>query len=162
MAAKKTGLGKGLDNLIPAKAPKEKVIVDANGNTVLMMSIAKVEPDREQPRKNFDEDALLELSESVKLFGILEPIIVQDKKTYYKIVAGERRWRAAKLAGLKEVPVIVKDYTDKEVVEIQLIENVQREDLNAIEEAKALVVVAEAFALEENKDLLGVTAQINV
>ena len=93
-----------------------------------MVKITKIEPNREQPRKNFDEDALLELSDSIKQFGLLQPILVQDRKTYYEIIAGERRWRASKLAGLKEVPVIIRNYTEQEIVEISLIENIQRED----------------------------------
>lgn len=104
----------------------------------MKMKITEVEPNREQPRKNFDEDALLELAESIKQFGVLQPLLVQKKDDYYEIIAGERRWRAAKLAGLKEVPVIIKDFSDQEVVEIALIENIQREDLNAIEEAGCL------------------------
>ena len=103
----------------------------------VMVKISEVEPNRNQPRKNFDEDALLELSESIKQFGIIQPLVVQKRKDYYEIIAGERRWRAAKMAGLKEVPVIIKDYTDQEIVEISLIENIQREDLNPIEEAQA-------------------------
>ena len=96
------------------------------------MKITKVEPNREQPRKNFDEDALQELADSIKQFGLLQPILVQDRKDYYEIIAGERRWRAAKLAGLKEVPVIIRNYTEQEIVEISLIENIQREDLNRL------------------------------
>ena len=111
MAVRKGGLGKGLDSMIPdkiGKAPKDQAEV-VKPDT--MMDINKVEPNREQPRKNFDEDALLELSESIKQFGVIQPLIVQDRKTYYEIIAGERRWRAAKMAGLKEVPVIIKNYT---------------------------------------------------
>lgn len=102
-----------------------------------MVNINKVEPNKEQPRKNFDEDALLELSESIKQFGVLQPLLVVDRKDYYEIIAGERRWRAAKMAGLKKVPVIIKDLTEQEIVEISLIENIQRENLNPIEEAIA-------------------------
>ena len=157
MATKKAGLGKGLDSLItnkvaPAKpataeTPKknEKVIEG------ILMDIKKVEPNREQPRKNFDEDALIELSESIKQFGVLQPLLVQDKKGYYEIIAGERRWRAAKLAGLKEVPVIIKDLTDQEVVEIALIENIQRENLNPIEEAIAYKRLLTEFNLKQDE-----------
>ena len=143
MAAKKGGLGKGLDSLIPEKT---KPTVTKNTSETeekdiykdaVMVDILKVEPNREQPRKNFDEDALLELSESIKQFGILQPLLVQDKNDYYEIIAGERRWRAAKMAKVKEVPVIVKNLTNQEIVEISLIENIQREDLNPIEEAIA-------------------------
>ena len=123
MAAR--GLGKGLDALIPNSFENESVSKKAkvksdNENKgekkegEVMVNITKVEPNREQPRKNFDEDALEELAESIKQFGLLQPILVQDRKTYYEIIAGERRWRAAKLAGLKEVPVIIREYTEKD------------------------------------------------
>ena len=131
MATKKSGLGKGLDSLITDKVGKSSAKEVIKPDT--MVDIDKVEPNKEQPRKNFDEDALLELSESIKQFGILQPLLVQDKDTYYEIIAGERRWRAAKLAGLKKVPVIIKKLTDQEIVEISLIENIQRENLNPIE-----------------------------
>ena len=101
-----------------------------------MMNITKVEPNREQPRKKFDEDALLELAESIKQYGVLQPLLVQEREDYYEIVAGERRWRAAKIAGIKEIPVIIKKLTRQEIMEISLIENIQREDLNPIEEAE--------------------------
>ena len=139
MAAR--GLGKGLDALIPStiEVKNEKVKVDnsVDDSSEKLVKITMVEPNREQPRKNFDEDSLLELAESIKQFGLLQPILVQDRKTYYEIVAGERRWRAAKMAGLKEVPVIIRDLTEQEIVEISLIENIQRENLNPIEEAMA-------------------------
>ena len=131
MAVKKGGLGKGIDSLITDKvksSASQNVQIDEKNKPILCLNITKVEPNREQPRKNFDEDALQELSESIKQFGILQPLLVQDKKTYFEIIAGERRWRAAKLAGLKEVPVIIKDLSDQEIVEISLIENIQRED----------------------------------
>ena len=121
------GLGKGLDSLIPDKVGVTETIEEEKKEE-LMVNINKVEPNKEQPRKNFDEDALLELSESIKQFGVLQPLIVQDRDTYYEIIAGERRWRAAKLAGVKEIPVIVKKLTPQEMVEISLIENIQRED----------------------------------
>ncbi len=147
--ATKRGLGKGLDSLIPEAAidvkDKEKIAPDR------MVKITKVEPNREQPRKNFDEDALLELADSIKQFGIIQPIVVQDRKDYYEIIAGERRWRAAKLAGLKEVPVIIKNYTDQEIVEISLIENIQREDLNPIEEAMAYKRLLTEFNLKQDE-----------
>ena len=116
-----------------------------------MVNITKVEPNREQPRKNFDEDALEELAESIKQFGLLQPILVQDRKTYYEIIAGERRWRAAKKAGLKEVPVIIKNLTEQEIVEISLIENIQREDLNPIEEALAYKKLLTEFNLKQDE-----------
>lgn len=115
------------------------------------MKITKVEPNREQPRKNFDEDALQELADSIKQFGLLQPILVQDRKDYYEIIAGERRWRAAKLAGLKEVPVIIRNYTEQEIVEISLIENIQREDLNPIEEAQAYKRLLTEFHLKQDE-----------
>ncbi len=157
-AAKKGGLGKGIDSLIPNKVSKPTETVSAetgakNEKVVegVLVSINKVEPNREQPRKNFDEDALLELSESIKQFGVLQPLLVQDKKDYYEIIAGERRWRAAKLAGLKEVPVIIKDLTEQEVVEISLIENIQRENLNPIEEAFAYKRLLTEFNLKQDE-----------
>ena len=157
MAAKKGGLGKGLDSLIT-----DKVSMGAATQTVektrdeksiegIIVNINKVEPNREQPRKNFDEDALVELSESIKQFGVLQPLLVQDKKDYYEIIAGERRWRAAKLAGLKEVPVIIKDLTDIEIVEYALIENIQRENLNPIEEAFAYKRLLTEFNLKQDE-----------
>ena len=117
------GLGKGLDSLIPTSNNNVSREVK---QAEMMVKIAKVEPNRDQPRKNFDEDALQELADSIKQFGLLQPILVQDRKDYYEIIAGERRWRAAKLAGLKEVPVIIRNYTDQEIVEISLIENIQK------------------------------------
>lgn len=116
-----------------------------------MVNINKVEPNKEQPRKNFDEDALLELSESIKQFGVLQPLLVVDRKDYYEIIAGERRWRAAKMAGLKKVPVIIKDLTEQEIVEISLIENIQRENLNPIEEAIAYKRLLNEFNLKQDE-----------
>ena len=119
------------------KDTAQAAVVEEPKKSEMLVKISKVEPNRTQPRKQFDEDALLELSESIKQFGILQPLLVSDKGDYYEIIAGERRWRAAKLAGLKEVPVIIKEFNDQQVVEISLIENIQREDLNPIEEAMA-------------------------
>lgn len=116
-----------------------------------MVKITKVEPNREQPRKNFNEDALLELAESMKQYGVLQPLLVADRKDYYEIIAGERRWRAAKLAGLKEIPVIIKNYSEQEIVEISLIENIQREDLNPIEEAWAYKRLMEEFHMKQDE-----------
>lgn len=156
MAAKGRGLGKGLDALIPsAQVPvktKEETAKDSGDKgKEQLVKITKVEPNREQPRKNFDEDALEELADSIKQFGLLQPILVQDRKTYYEIIAGERRWRAAKLAGLKEVPVIIKNFTPQEIVEISLIENIQREDLNPIEEALAYKRLLTEFSLTQDE-----------
>ena len=150
MAAKKTGLGKGLDSLIADKTPKTQTQKVENTDGAVMMNITKVEPNREQPRKKFDEDALLELSESIKQFGVLQPLLVQERDDYYEIIAGERRWRAAKLAGLKEVPVIIKKLTEQQIMEISLIENIQREDLNPIEEAQAYKRLLTEFNLKQD------------
>lgn len=146
------GLGKGLDSIIADKVGNTgKESPSSEEKQEVMVPISKVEPNKEQPRKNFDEDALLELSESIKQFGVLQPLIVQDKKDYYEIIAGERRWRAAKLAGLKKVPVIIKDLTEQEIVEISLIENIQREDLNPIEEAVAYKRLLNEFNLKQDE-----------
>ena len=154
MAVKK-GLGKGLDTLIP----KGVVVSDKPSSAENVkaakpdqyVKITKVEPNRNQPRKKFDEDALQELSDSIKIHGVLFPILVVDRKDYYEIVAGERRWRAAKMAGLKEVPVIIRDYTEKEIAEISLIENIQRTDLNPIEEAMAYKSLIEEYNLKQDE-----------
>ena len=151
MAAKKTGLGKGLDSLIADKTPKTQKQKAENTDGAVMMNITKVEPNREQPRKKFDEDALLELSESIKQFGVLQPLLVQERDDYYEIIAGERRWRAAKIAGLKEVPVIIKKLTEQQIMEISLIENIQREDLNPIEEAQAYKRLLTEFNLKQDE-----------
>ena len=160
MPIKKKGLGKGLDSLIPdSKSMKsvtsEKTVESkedaAAKSGVQVMKINEVEPNRDQPRKNFDEDALLELSDSIKQFGVLQPLLVRKRKDYYEIIAGERRWRAAKLAGVKEVPVIEKEYTDQEILEIGLIENIQRENLNPIEEAIAYKRLLEEFNLKQDE-----------
>lgn len=179
MAVKRGGLGKGLDSMIPVldstvtkkkngrtainkealqnaakeahKHQKEKMEFEGKpGEQVQIVKLTKVEPSREQPRKQFDADALQELAESIKQFGILQPLLVQKKEDYYEIIAGERRWRASKLAGLKEVPVIVKEFTEQEAVEISLIENIQREDLNPIEEAMAYKRLMEEFHLKQD------------
>lgn len=171
MAAKRKGLGKGINNLIPEtdvirSTPKKKtekkevvkevvkevikeVKVPVPGDT--MMKISDIEPNREQPRKNFDKEALQELADSIKQFGIIQPIVVQKKDDYYEIIAGERRWRAAKLAKLKEVPVIIKEYSDREVMEIALIENIQRKDLNPIEEALAYKSLIDEYSLKQEE-----------
>ena len=155
---KKNGLGKGLDSLITNKVNSktettEKQTGKKNEKAVegVFVNINKVEPNREQPRKNFDEDALLELAESIKQFGVLQPLLVQQKDDYYEIIAGERRWRAAKLANVKEVPVIIKNLSDQEVVEISLIENIQRENLNPIEEAIAYKRLLTEFNLKQDE-----------
>jgi ParB family chromosome partitioning protein len=154
MAAR--GLGKGLDALIPVsnETKTNKTVNKSAENEKApetLVKITSVEPNREQPRKNFDEEALNELAESIKQFGLLQPILVQDRKDHYEIIAGERRWRAAKLAGLKEVPVIIKNLTEQEIVEISLIENIQRENLNPIEEALAYKKLLNEFNLKQEE-----------
>lgn len=162
MAGKTRGLGKGLDLLIPdavgeAKAKKETTEnqpsseKSENSGQETSVKITLVEPNRKQPRKNFDEDSLQELSDSIKQVGLIQPILVQDRKDHYEIIAGERRWRAAKMAGLKEVPVIIRDYSEQEIMEISLIENIQREDLNPIEEAQAYKRLLEEFNLKQDE-----------
>ena len=187
--ARKGGLGKGLDSLIPqviAETPvqekqKEKIVekevivekqvivekpvvkeVMVEKEVVVekeiivekyekMMDINLIEPNRDQPRKKFDQDALEELADSIVNYGVLQPILVQKKDDYFEIIAGERRWRAAKLARCKEVPVIIKDYTDRERMEIALIENIQRESLNPIEEALAYQSLIQEYDLKHEE-----------
>jgi ParB family chromosome partitioning protein len=152
MAAR--GLGKGLDSLIPVSVAEDKIIEDVakkEGNTEEVVDINYVTPNRDQPRKSFDKEKLEELAESIKIHGIVEPILVQDRKDHYEIVAGERRWRAAKLAGLKKVPVFVRNYTERQIKEISLIENIQREDLNPIEEALAYKDLMTEYSLTQEE-----------
>jgi len=167
MAVKRNGLGKGIDSLIPdsgtsknKKASTKKVEVKEVIKEVVkevkvpadtMMKISDIEPNRDQPRKNFDKEALEELADSIKQFGIIQPIVVQKKEDYYEIIAGERRWRAAKLAKLKEVPVIIKEFSPQEVMEIALIENIQRRDLNPIEEALAYKSLIDEYHLKQDE-----------
>ena len=171
MAGKKSGLGRGLDALFPEKtvqskpkttvktvkqtktatAETKKSSQQENSNGARMMKLSMIEPNREQPRKKFDEDALQELADSIKQYGVLQPLLVSDKKDYYEIVAGERRWRAAKLAGLKEVPVVVRELSTQEIVEISLIENIQREDLNPVEEAMAYKRLIDEFHMKQDE-----------
>ena len=148
--AKKTGLGRGLDALF-SDTIKEPEIEEVTGEIVQNIKITKIEPDKEQPRKRFDEEKLDELANSIKQYGVIQPIIVTLKDDYYQIIAGERRWRAAKLAGVKEVPVIEKEYTDQEILEIGLIENIQRENLNPIEEAMAYKRLLKEFNLKQDE-----------
>ena len=181
MAGRKNGLGRGLDAFFPdrtsvVKEPARKTITKtvktekksdvaekqtnptvakkqtADSKTgAMVVKISSVEPNMDQPRKQFDEDALMELSESIKQYGVLHPLLVSDKKDYYEIIAGERRWRAAKLAGLTEIPVIVKEFSEQELVEISLIENIQREDLNPVEEAMAYKRLIDEFHLKQDE-----------
>ena len=167
--ARKGGLGKGLDSLIPNSRGKESVhtVKSTEESTIVnkpvdnsekkekeneqMVKVTQIEPNREQPRKNFEEESLNELAESIRQFGILQPLLVKKKGERYEIIAGERRWRAAKLAGVKEVPVVVRDYTDQEIMEIALIENIQRENLNPIEEAMAFKKLLTEFNLKQDE-----------
>lgn len=157
--AKRSGLGKGLDSLIPnnAGSKEDKAVVEKVVERVVekkvetLVKLTQVEPNKAQPRKNFNEDALQELADSIKQFGVIQPLIVQKRDDYYEIIAGERRWRAAKLAGLKEIPVIIKDYSDEEIMEIALIENLQREDLNPIEEALAYKKLLNDYKLKQDE-----------
>lgn len=158
MAAKR-GLGKGLDSLIPEKkvtkeketSVSKKEVSEKSEESIALVKIGKLKNNVDQPRKAFDDDAIEELSESIKQHGIITPLVVQDRGSYYEIIAGERRWRAAMKAGLKEVPVIIKNYTELEIAEISLIENIQRKDLNAIEEALAYKRLIEEFHLKQDE-----------
>lgn len=154
MAAKKRGLGLGLDSLIPdigLENTKETKVEKENVSRETFLPIIKIEPNRAQPRTRFDEDALQELADSIKQYGIIEPIVVQKREDHYEIIAGERRWRAAHLAGLKEVPVVVKEYSEDEIFTIALIENIQREDLNPIEEAVAYQKLIQELKLKQDE-----------
>lgn len=154
MAVKKRGLGGGVDNLIPdigLEITREKKKETENVSRETLIPIIKIEPNRAQPRTRFDEDALQELADSIKQYGIIEPIVVQKRDNHYEIIAGERRWRAAHLAGLKEVPVVVKEYSEDEIFTIALIENIQREDLNPIEEAVAYQKLIQELKLKQDE-----------
>ena len=158
--AAKGGLGKGLDALIPTSktgADKKNIssVLDAKeGEQVHIVKITQVEPNKDQPRKNFSEDELQELSDSIKQVGLINPIIVQDRKSdkdHYMIIAGERRWRASRMAGLTEIPIVIRHYTDKEIVEISLIDNLQRTDLNPIEEALTYKKLLDDFGMKQDE-----------
>lgn len=163
--APKRGLGRGLSNLIPTDDTTEDVTTKTSKQTKTgtvtkteivkkveqTLNINRIEPNKNQPRKEFNEDALQELADSIKQFGVIEPLVVVKRKGYYELIAGERRWRAARLAGLKEVPVVIKDYNDQQIVEIALIENIQREDLNPIEEAHAYERLIQEFNLTQDE-----------
>lgn len=154
MAVVKKGLGKGLDSMIPEKVESTKsepIKKEEDVSRETLININEIEPNKGQPRKNFDEDAIQELADSIKQFGIIQPLILQKKDKYYVIVAGERRWRAAKVAGLKKIPAIIKDYSPQEIMEIALIENLQREDLNPIEEALAFQNLIKEFNLKQDE-----------
>ena len=151
MSAVKKGLGKGLDIMIPERIIENEEPKLDNVSRETLVHISDIEPNKLQPRKKFDEDSLQELADSIKQFGIIEPLVVQKRDKYYEIIAGERRWRAARIAGLKEVPVVIKDYNPQEIVEIALIENIQREDLNPIEEAMAYHRLIQEFDLKQDE-----------
>lgn len=176
--SKRTGLGKGLgalfgeeytDNKTPVvkeegtpinsdaelngesaqQAKQEVKVIEVEKEKVINISL--IEPNSSQPRKMFDEEQLLELAASIKSYGVLQPVLVKKKEDHYELIAGERRWRAAKLAGLKEIPVIIREYTKQQTMEIALIENVQREDLNPIEEARAYQMLIQEFGLKQEE-----------
>ena len=172
--AQKKGLGRGLNDLLgtsdASRSPKSKKTTESSSSSEKevktitkevikevvkeveqKININLIEPNKSQPRKQFDEEALEELSDSIKKYGILEPLIVTKKDNYYEIIAGERRWRAARIAGIKEVPVVIREYTDKEIMEISLIENIQREDLNPIEEAQAYEALISQYNLKQEE-----------
>lgn len=160
MAVKKRGLGKGLDMLIPNKADTQKVRQmsteaaasrQPEGERIATLPLQKVEPNRSQPRKKFDSKGLNELADSIREHGVITPILVQKEDDYYQIVAGERRWRAAKIAGLKEIPAIIKNYEGAEKLAVSLIENIQREDLDVIEEAQAYRQLIDDYALTQEQ-----------
>lgn len=167
MATRKTGLGRGLNALIPEKQDSRKkedlkpveiikevvkeVEVIKEVEVEKTLNVLDIEPNREQPRKQFDEDALEELAESIRQYGIIQPIVVTKKDDYYEIIAGERRWRAARMAGLTEVPVVIKDFGNQEILEVSLIENLQREDLNPIDEAFAYQRLIQEFHLKQDE-----------
>lgn len=173
--AQKKGLGRGLNDLLgtsgaskpsrsrnnqqnssentskEVKTVTKEVVKEVVKEVEQKIKINLIEPNKSQPRKQFDEEALQELSDSIKKYGVLEPLIVTKKGDYYEIIAGERRWRAARMAGIKEVPVVIRDYTDKEIMEISLIENIQREDLNPIEEAEAYEALISEYNLKQEE-----------
>ena len=151
MAAKQGGLGKGLDSLIVNKSEGVVAVNPEQHGAPVEVDIDKVEPNKLQPRKNFDEDKLQDLAENIKIHGIINPLLVQDRGKYYELIGGERRWRAARIAGLKKVPVIIMNLSEQEFVEISLIDNIQREQLNPIEEAMAFARLIDEFKLKQDE-----------
>ncbi|MHB8127984.1 MAG: ParB/RepB/Spo0J family partition protein [Mobilitalea sp.] len=150
MAVKK-GLGKGLDIMIPERILRNIEEKTDNVSRETFIHISDIEPNKSQPRKRFDEDSLQELADSIKQYGVIQPLILQKRDKFYEIIAGERRWRAARMAGLKEIPAVIKDYSPQEIVEIALIENIQREDLNPIEEAQTYQRLIREFDLKQDE-----------
>lgn len=153
MVSSSKGLGKGLDSMIPKseKLKMEDRKKEKNVSCETLIGINEIEPNKFQPRKKFDEDSLQELADSIKQFGIIQPLVLQKRDKFYEIIAGERRWRAARIAGMKKIPAIIKEYSDKEIIEIALIENIQREDLNPIEEAQAYKQLIKEFNMKQDE-----------
>lgn len=147
--AMKKGLGKGLDSMIPEKKTKAEM-KEAQDKSLAEIKISEIDPNMGQPRKKFDEDELLELAESIKIHGVIQPIILTKRGKRYEIIAGERRWRASKLAGLVKIPAVIREYTDKEIMEVSLIENIQRQDLNPIEEALAFKNLIDEYKMKQD------------
>ena len=152
MAVKKGGLGpkgKGLDALFDSEI--KSVSHQVSKDTVQLIDINKIEPNRLQPRKQFEENALEELAESIKQYGVIQPVVVKAVEDYYELIAGERRWRASKIAGIKKIPAIIKEYDSEKIFEIALVENLQREDLNPMEEAAGYKKISEDFGLNQEE-----------
>jgi ParB family chromosome partitioning protein len=147
--AMKTGLGKGLDALFANNVVEEEKVKE--GESIVNLKLIDVEPNRNQPRMNFDDEKIEELANSIKEYGVIQPIIVTKQNNYYQIVAGERRWRAAKKAGISEIPAIIRNYTEQTNKEVALIENIQREDLNPIEKATALKEIIEKYGMKQHE-----------
>lgn len=147
--AMKKGLGKGLDSMIPEKKTKAE-LKEVADKSFIEVKISEVDPNIGQPRKSFNEDELLELAESIKIHGVIQPVILTKRGKRYELIAGERRWRAAKLAGLAKIPALVKEYTDKEIMEVSLIENIQRQDLNPVEEAEAFKNLIDEYKMKQD------------
>ena len=147
--AMKKGLVKGLDSMIPEKKTKAEM-KEAQDKSLAEIKISEIDPNMGQPRKKFDEDELLELAESIKIHGVIQPIILTKRGKRYEIIAGERRWRASKLAGLVKIPAVIREYTDKEIMEVSLIENIQRQDLNPIEEATAFKNLIDEYKMKQD------------
>jgi ParB family chromosome partitioning protein len=145
MPPKKSALGKGLGALIP------EIEEVSSKDNIIQIDINEIEPNNDQPRRKFDEEKLQQLADSIKEHGIVQPVLVKREGKFYKLIAGERRWRAARIAGLKEIPAITREFTEREVMEISLIENIQREDLNPIEEAIAYNRLIEEFSLTQEE-----------
>lgn len=147
--AMKKGLGKGLDSMIPEKKTKAE-LKEVADKSFIEVKISEVDPNIGQPRKSFNEDELLELAESIKIHGVIQPVILTKRGKRYELIAGERRWRAAKLAGLAKIPALVREYTDKEIMEVSLIENIQRQDLNPVEEAEAFKNLIDEYKMKQD------------